>query len=347
MRRAERATPEHLALEIFQAAPLVHLAMTDEEGAPILRAVHGVVFEGAVCFHSAPAGEKLAGLGRTAVVCAEQILATIPSSWTHPERACPATTWYQSAMMQARLESVEAPADRAAVLNLLMRRFQPEGGYRPIDAEDPMYKAAVRNLLIARVSPERVTGKRSVGQDKAPDHRRRVLEGLWGRGGPGDLACIDLALDISPETPATAFMAAPIGARLRFALDHRHETQAAALLRDQYWNTTYNDDQLRLAARGSTAWIGATDLDGALVATARAISDGVKFAWIMDVAVRPDWRGRGLGSAVMRALLDHPASRGARTLALRTRDATPFYERLGFTITHQETDRAHMVLTRQ
>ncbi len=46
--------------------------------------------------------------------------------------------------------------------------------------------------------------------------------------------------------------------------------------------------------------------------------------------VAPSWRGRRLGDAVLRLLLDHPAVRGCRFVHLGTRDAQGFYARLGF-----------------
>lgn len=46
--------------------------------------------------------------------------------------------------------------------------------------------------------------------------------------------------------------------------------------------------------------------------------------------VAPAWRGRGLGKALIRLLLDHPAVRGARRVLLGTRDAQAFYRGFGF-----------------
>jgi N-acetylglutamate synthase-like GNAT family acetyltransferase len=51
---------------------------------------------------------------------------------------------------------------------------------------------------------------------------------------------------------------------------------------------------------------------------------------IQDVMVAPAWRGRGVGEAIVRLLLDHLAVRHARRIYLMTRDAQPFYARLGF-----------------
>ncbi len=105
---------------------------------------------------------------------------------------------------------------------------------------------------------------------------------------------------------------------------------AAELVAPAYWNDEVDVDCIARAHEGSTAWVGAYDAGGTLVATARAISDGAKHAWIYDVMVAPGLRGRGVGDEVVRRLLEHPKVGGARYVHLGTRDAQPFYRRMGF-----------------
>lgn len=81
---------------------------------------------------------------------------------------------------------------------------------------------------------------------------------------------------------------------------------------------------------GSSAWVGARERTGELCATARAISDQGKRAWMFDVMVAPSRRGTGLDAAVARLLLAHPAVRNVRRVYLGTRDAQSFHARLGF-----------------
>jgi ribosomal protein S18 acetylase RimI-like enzyme len=53
-------------------------------------------------------------------------------------------------------------------------------------------------------------------------------------------------------------------------------------------------------------------------------------AWIGDVCVAQPWRGRGIGIAVVRLLLDHPRVHDADHVRLNTRDAQRLYAKLGF-----------------
>jgi N-acetylglutamate synthase-like GNAT family acetyltransferase len=66
------------------------------------------------------------------------------------------------------------------------------------------------------------------------------------------------------------------------------------------------------------------------VAMARVISDFATFAWVDDVIVQADYRGRGIGKWLMEAILAHPDLKGLRRWALVTRDAHSLYRQVGF-----------------
>jgi GNAT superfamily N-acetyltransferase len=66
------------------------------------------------------------------------------------------------------------------------------------------------------------------------------------------------------------------------------------------------------------------------VGFARAISDGATFAYLADVYVLREWRGRGLGLELVREIVDGGPSGPLRWL-LNTADAQPLYAKLGFT----------------
>jgi ribosomal protein S18 acetylase RimI-like enzyme len=68
---------------------------------------------------------------------------------------------------------------------------------------------------------------------------------------------------------------------------------------------------------------------GAQVGFARIVTDSATFAYICDVFVAPELRGRGLGKWMMECVLAHPVLQTC-TLCLRTRDAHGLYEPLGF-----------------
>ena len=69
---------------------------------------------------------------------------------------------------------------------------------------------------------------------------------------------------------------------------------------------------------------------GRQVAFARVVSDRAVFAYLMDVFVIPEFRGRGISKTLMRAVIDHPELQGLRVFLLGTRDAHGLYAQFGF-----------------
>lgn len=62
----------------------------------------------------------------------------------------------------------------------------------------------------------------------------------------------------------------------------------------------------------------------------RVISDFATFAYIADIFVLPEYRGRGISKLLVRAMLDHPELQGLRRILLATRDAHGLYAKFGF-----------------
>lgn len=330
MRRPVFRRPTEEAVALFAAAHHVHLASTTPGGAPVLKTLHAVVDEGALFFHAAPVGEKLEVVGRPAVVTAVEVVAQIPSYFTDPERACPATTLYRSAQAHGVIEEVTDPERKASALRRLMEKLQPEGGYAPLAAGSPLYQKAIAGLFVGRLSLDRVDGKAKLCQHKRPAERAKIVEALFRRGEPGDCRAIEAILAASAEDPPPPLLAGPRGSRFCLAPSPEDAAASARLLAGTYWNDRFDERALTEAQIGSQAFVVLRDAAGEVVASARAISDGVKHAWVYDVIVAPGWRGSGAGTALMRLLLDHPAIRRARLVHLGTRDAVRFYERLGF-----------------
>ncbi len=330
MRREIFRSERDRALDLLRRAPIVHLATTTPEGAPVLRALDAAVLGDCVTFHGARAGEKARCLGRPAVVSAEELVAHVPSWMVDPRWACPASTLYRSVQVHGTLEEVTDPAAKARALTALMERWQPEGRYEPISADHPHYRAQLEGTLVLRVALDQVDGKEKLLQNRKPAEIAQVLEGLWQRGAPGDVAAIEAVREANPDASTPSFLVAPEGLELVLAPSEADLERAEALLVGEYWWAGCAPDLIRPAQRSATGWVGARDADGRLVASARAQADA-RCARIHDVVVERPWRGRGLGTRLLRLLLDHPAVRSASQVRLLARDAPAFYARLGFT----------------
>lgn len=319
-------------IALLERAQSVHVATTDPLGRPVLKAVHGVVRGDHLYWHGSPGGEKARCTGRMAVVSAHEVVAEIPSHWVHPERACPATTYYRSVQVHGVLEAVESPVEVAAALQALMDRYQPDGGFVPILHDHPLYRDELRRVLVVRVSLRDITAKGKLGQNRTPEEIRRIVERLWQRGTPRDLRAIDTVLASHPASAVPETMRGPRGTHLIPCVHRAADVERATeLLRRAYWNIgRFDGDAIRRAITASCAVVGARSDDGELVGVARAVSDDAKRAWIYDVCVQPEFRGHGVGRAVLQLLLKHRALRDVREVHLGTRDAQAFYASLGF-----------------
>jgi GNAT superfamily N-acetyltransferase len=69
---------------------------------------------------------------------------------------------------------------------------------------------------------------------------------------------------------------------------------------------------------------------GSQVGFTRVVTDRATFAWVADVFVLPDHRGRGLGHWMIETMLAHPDLAGLRRFVLVTSDAHQVYADCGF-----------------
>lgn len=330
MRRTVFRAPHDAAIDLFRESPTFELASTTPDGEPVLRTLHGVVVDGCLAFHGSPVGEKMEIEGRRAVVAVSRTVASLPSWFRDAEKACPATTLYDSAQAHGVVVRVTDPERKARVLQALMQKLQPEGRYVPIDAVNPLYRKVVASIAVMEIRLDHVDGKSKTMQQNGPAERAKVVAGLWGRGADADANAIERILAAAAPAERPAFLRGPEETTLHVALAPGDAEHAAEMLVDAYWNDDVTREEIAAAHHESSAWVGAKDPDGRLVASARALSDGAKHAWIYDVVVASTWRGRGVGDAVMRLLLEHPAVRRVRNVHLGTRDAMKFYGAMGF-----------------
>jgi len=100
------------------------------------------------------------------------------------------------------------------------------------------------------------------------------------------------------------------------------------LSEDAYWALGRTREAVERSIAHSLNF-GAYD-DGRLVGYARLVTDEATFAWLCDVYVAPDHRGRGVGNALMDAVDDRLRGLGVRRAMLATADAHALYARYGF-----------------
>lgn len=66
------------------------------------------------------------------------------------------------------------------------------------------------------------------------------------------------------------------------------------------------------------------------VSLARVVTDFATFAWVCDVFVHPDYRGRGISKWMMHEIFSHPELQGLRCWILASSTARGLYSQFGF-----------------
>jgi predicted N-acetyltransferase YhbS len=97
---------------------------------------------------------------------------------------------------------------------------------------------------------------------------------------------------------------------------------------ESYWGRGRPREVVERLVREASRVVGLYK-DGRQVGFARAVTDGVSFAYLADVYVLSELRGQGLGLELVREAVDGAPFAGQRWL-LHTRDAHELYRRLGF-----------------
>ena len=117
------------------------------------------------------------------------------------------------------------------------------------------------------------------------------------------------------------------------SIDEHRIPQLMELYKAEWWTHTRTIEQVRELVRWSDVVIGlCDDGDDRLVAFARVLTDRVFRAFVFDVIVAADQRGRGLGRRLMREVLAHPAVCDVQLVELYCRpELVAFYASLGFT----------------
>lgn len=110
----------------------------------------------------------------------------------------------------------------------------------------------------------------------------------------------------------------------------RVDSGAAAdfLTTEAYWGRWRSRADIERQIARAWRVIGVYDQAGAMVGFARAFSDEGS-AYLADVYVLPQHRGAGLGSAIVRLMIDDGPGPHLRWM-LHTRDAHGLYARFGF-----------------
>jgi GNAT superfamily N-acetyltransferase len=101
------------------------------------------------------------------------------------------------------------------------------------------------------------------------------------------------------------------------------------LSEESYWANKRTREQTETAIKNSLPF-GVYSGENQ-IGFARVVTDYATFAYLGDVYILEEFRGRGLSKWLMETIVDHPDLQGFRRWILATRDAHTLYEKYGFT----------------
>jgi N-acetylglutamate synthase-like GNAT family acetyltransferase len=100
-------------------------------------------------------------------------------------------------------------------------------------------------------------------------------------------------------------------------------------LTSSYWAENIPVETVRKSIEGSMCF-GVYD-ENRQIGFARMITDKATFAYLADVFILEEYRGRGLSKWLMEIIMSSPELQGLRRIMLATRDAHGLYKKSGFT----------------
>ena len=99
-------------------------------------------------------------------------------------------------------------------------------------------------------------------------------------------------------------------------------------LKDIYWAAGRTIDEVQRTIDSSVCF--GIYLDDEQVGFGRVITDYVVFAYMMDVFISEEHRGKGYSSILISAMMEEPSLKEVKIWRLATRDAHFLYEKFGF-----------------
>ena len=158
------------------------IASIDENGYPQIIPMNFAFANDAIYMHSYTRGEKLDNVSRNDKVGFEvdRELEFLPSYFSHPTDASQADTLYISVVIKGKAVLVEDDEEKAFGLNELMKKYQPEGKYIPIQNND----LVLDEVAVIKVIPDSIKGKYKIGQQLRSDSRQILAQKILERNSP-------------------------------------------------------------------------------------------------------------------------------------------------------------------
>ena len=178
--------------EFLHSMSFGFLSIQSEEVFPFITPLNFVYYQKKVYFHGSRKGHKMSLLQkspRVSFAVADEY-ALIPSWFSDPKKACPATSFFKSVILYGTASIVEDDHRKARALQAFMEKLQPEGGFEAITPDSELYKNDLKSVALVGIEVEHINAKFKFGQNLQPEKRENLSRLLKERNQARDTETI-------------------------------------------------------------------------------------------------------------------------------------------------------------
>ena len=156
MRRRDRELRiKETILAILEQSPVGRMATVNRKGFPVIKPVNFLYWDGKIYLHSSTKGEKISDIRRGSPICFE---VDDPIAYvTAMGPSCRSTYYYRSIIVKGNAVIVSRADKKLEILERLMEKYQPEGGYGGVTEE------ILKRTAVIEISIREITGKEHLG----------------------------------------------------------------------------------------------------------------------------------------------------------------------------------------
>ena len=178
------------AKEFLHQEHVGRFSTIDVNGYPQIIPMNFVFLNDAVYMHSHPKGEKIENFKRNEKVGFEvdRELEFLPSYFEDPKNASLADTLYISIVIKGTASLVTNREEKTIALNGLMEKYQPEGGYDPINPN----MRVLDGVAVIKIIPKLFQGKYKIGQHLSSTDRIDLAKKILKRNSPSAISTLKI-----------------------------------------------------------------------------------------------------------------------------------------------------------
>ena len=177
-------------IEFLNKEPTGRISSIDENGYPQIIPMNFVFINDSVYMHSHTKGEKLDNIKRNLKVGFEvdRNLEFLPSYFFDPNDASVADTLYISVVIKGEARIISDVEEKILALNALMKKYQPEGKYEPMNGSMEVLEA----VAVIKIIPKEINGKYKIGQNMTIQERIELAENILKKNSKTSLETLEV-----------------------------------------------------------------------------------------------------------------------------------------------------------